>query len=87
MKRFALIATVALFVGFATSARETRAGDDLEFATPAVANQSPACANGTCLAPSDDYHNPARSDRRRPILDRQPVRRVLRGTLRLLGCR
>ena len=91
MKRFGLCVVAALLVGLGLSARESRAADDVEFATPVVTDYSPACAGGSCSAVSRAQHGTAFFERRRPVIswfqEHRPVRRVLRGTVRVLGWR
>ena len=84
MKRFVLC--LALL-----TCQQTLADDDLKFATPAVTETSPACeVNGsttTRFAHSRFAHHRGR----RPIAswfqEHRPVRRLLRGAVRLVGLR
>jgi len=93
MKRFALCIAAALMIGLGMSGQETRADDDLQFATPAVteAGTAAACEAGTCQTTRFARTGVAYHRSRRPIArwfqEHRPVRRVLRGAVRLFGRR
>ena len=93
MKRFALCIAAALVLGLGMSSQETRADDDLQFATPAVteAGTAATCEAGTCQTTRIARTGVAYHRSRRPIArwfqEHRPVRRVLRGAVRLFGRR
>ena len=91
MKRFALCILAALVIGLGMSGQETRADDDLQFATPAVTETVAACEAGTCQATRFTRTGVAYHRSRRPVArwfqEHRPVRRVLRGAVRLFGRR
>lgn len=91
MKRFALCIAAAMVIGLAMSGQEMRADDDLQFATPAVteAGTAAACEAGTCQTTKFARTGVAYHRARRPVArwfqEHRPVRRVLRGAVRLVG--
>ena len=93
MKRFVLCIAAAMVMGLAMSSQETRADDDLQFATPAVteAAATAACEVGTCQTTNFARTGVAYHRARRPVArwfqGHRPVRRVLRGAVRLFGSR
>ena len=91
MKRFALCIVAALVIGLGMSGQETRADDDLQFATPARTETAAACEAGTCQATRVARSGVAYHRSRRPVArwfqEHRPVRRVLRGAVRLVGRR
>jgi hypothetical protein len=86
MRQIVLCVAAMLVIGLGLDARETRAADDLEFATPVVTGYLPTCADGSCSAA-----HMTESARRRPIVswfeEHRPLRRVVRGAARLIGNR
>jgi hypothetical protein len=91
MKQFATCMVAALVVGLGMSGQHTLAADDLEFATPAVTEAAPACEAGTCQTTRFTRTGITYHRARRPIASwfqkHRPVRRVLRGAVRLIGRR
>gem|GEM_PF-7105430 len=93
MKRFALCIAAVVVMGLAMSSQETRADDDLQFATPSVteAAATAACEAGTCQTTNFARSSVAYHRGRRPVArwfqEHRPVRRVLRGAVRLFGRR
>jgi hypothetical protein len=93
MKRFTLCIAAVVVIGLAMSGQETRAHDDLQFATPAVteATVTTACEAGTCQTIRFARAGVAFHRARRPVArwfqEHRPVRRVLRGAVRLFGRR
>ena len=93
MNRIALCMAAVLVLGLGMSSQETRADDDLQFATPAVAEAgtAAACEAGTCQTTRFARTSVAYHRSRRPIArwfqEHRPVRRVLRGAVRFFGRR
>jgi hypothetical protein len=93
MKRFVLCIAAVLMIGLGMSGQETRADDDLQFATPAMteAGTAAACEAGACQTTRIARTGVAYHRSRRPIArwfqEHRPVRRVLRGAVRLFGRR
>lgn len=92
MKRFALCIVTVVLMGVALSGQRAQAADDdLDFATPVVTEASPACDIGECSTTRFAHSHSAHHRGRRPIArwfqEHRPVRRFLRGTVRLLGRR
>ena len=81
MKRIPLAFAALLLVTSLVAPRQSHADDDLQFATPAVVEQAPACVDSQCQAATSTAYVLQR--RNRPVVrwfrQRQPVRRVLRG--------
>ena len=79
-----------LFVALLTSA-QAQAADDLEFTTPVATETLPACEVGECSTAQFTHARVAGYRERRPIArrlrSRRPVRRVVRGVVRLIGHR
>lgn len=93
MNRIALCMAAVLVLGLGICSQETRADDDLQFATPAVteAGTVAACEAGTCQTTRFARTGVAYHRSRRPIArwfqEHRPVRRVLRGAVRFFGRR
>ena len=91
MKRFAFCILAALVIGLGMSSKEALADDDLQFATPAVTEDAATCEAGTCQTTRSARTGVAYYRSRRPVArwfqEHRPVRRVLRGAVRLFGRR
>lgn len=91
MKRFAVCIAAVVLMGVGLSGQQAQAEDDLEFATPIVTETSPACDIGECSTTRFANSHIAHHRGRRPIArwfrQHRPVRRFLRGAVRLVGRR